>query len=364
MSFIDNCWYVGCASSQLTFESPVGTQIGDRRIVLFRNDEGRVSALLDRCCHRGFPLSHGSITAGRVRCGYHGWEFDSVGRCVKIPSQITGQPIPRSFRVESFPCREQDAYVWVWIGQDKSADLPRVSELASGAWLQGAVTVQCNYLRALEITYDMCHVPFVHPTHPRSVRAREQGLVETVYELQENAAGCVVVTPPSDPQQPTDPDFMIEFRLPATVRFQIRTESGLSYMFFHVTPLTETSCRMNWLVSNGEAPGGSPRIDWHGEGGSISAEDRAVLELVQPAYDREGESFERSVKADWPTLALRRLVKAAERGERSAEGSETVRRLLSIVTVPRSISRRSSLDSRERPRTEHQQDRSDAQQSG
>jgi hypothetical protein len=51
-------WYIGCASAQLgPDKGPYATQIGGKPIVIFRDREHQAHALLDRCCHRGLPLS-------------------------------------------------------------------------------------------------------------------------------------------------------------------------------------------------------------------------------------------------------------------------------------------------------------------
>ncbi|GAA0581540.1 hypothetical protein GCM10010172_78160 [Paractinoplanes ferrugineus] len=49
----------------------------------------------DRCPHRLVPLSAATVEGGRLRCAYHGWEFDAAGSCVALPSQ-EGNPPPRA----------------------------------------------------------------------------------------------------------------------------------------------------------------------------------------------------------------------------------------------------------------------------
>jgi phenylpropionate dioxygenase-like ring-hydroxylating dioxygenase large terminal subunit len=46
--------------------------------------EGKVSGLVDRCCHRGAPLSLGKVTPEGLQCGYHGLVFNGADKCVKI----------------------------------------------------------------------------------------------------------------------------------------------------------------------------------------------------------------------------------------------------------------------------------------
>ncbi len=93
---IQNQWYASCASSQLLSDKPVPIQIGSEKIVLFRDEQGKPHALLDRCCHRGFPLSKSKVSEGRIQCGFHGWEYEGSGQCVRVPSQPNDRPLPMS----------------------------------------------------------------------------------------------------------------------------------------------------------------------------------------------------------------------------------------------------------------------------
>ena len=42
-------------------------------VAVFRNDQGEVFALLDRCPHKGGPLSQGIVFGNRVACPLHNW---------------------------------------------------------------------------------------------------------------------------------------------------------------------------------------------------------------------------------------------------------------------------------------------------
>ena len=56
-------------------------------------------------------------------CGYHGLTFDRSGRCVRIPGQ---DRIPERARVRAFPLVEQDAFLWIWMGDPAKADRPQI----------------------------------------------------------------------------------------------------------------------------------------------------------------------------------------------------------------------------------------------
>jgi nitrite reductase (NADH) small subunit len=48
----------------------------DGNIALFRTAENRVFAVLDRCPHKGGPLSQGIVYGERVACPLHNWSIE------------------------------------------------------------------------------------------------------------------------------------------------------------------------------------------------------------------------------------------------------------------------------------------------
>ena len=76
----------------LVSEIPV---LGSRRITrakgldvaVFRNAEDKVFALLDRCPHKGGPLSQGIVFGTSVACPLHNWTIDLEGGCAKAPDE-------------------------------------------------------------------------------------------------------------------------------------------------------------------------------------------------------------------------------------------------------------------------------------
>jgi len=80
--FIRNAWYIAAWADELG-QKPLARRICNEPVVLFRDHEGRAAALVDRCCHRAAPLSHGELVPGGIQCGYHGLTFDGSGRCIE-----------------------------------------------------------------------------------------------------------------------------------------------------------------------------------------------------------------------------------------------------------------------------------------
>ena len=54
-------------------------------IAVFRNAEGQCFALLDRCPHKGGPLSQGIVFGKSVACPLHGWTIRLEDGCAEAP---------------------------------------------------------------------------------------------------------------------------------------------------------------------------------------------------------------------------------------------------------------------------------------
>lgn len=108
----ERAWYPLCRSRRLG-RRPRRAELRGRPVVLFREGDGRARALLDRCPHRGAPLSAGRLAAEGLRCGYHGWLFDGEGRCREIPG-LDGEPDAKGRRAEALAVRESHGLVFAW----------------------------------------------------------------------------------------------------------------------------------------------------------------------------------------------------------------------------------------------------------
>ncbi|MBL0917849.1 MAG: nitrite reductase small subunit NirD [Hydrogenophaga sp.] len=56
-------------------------------VAVFRNAEGGVFALLDRCPHKGGPLSQGIVFGTRVACPLHNWTIGLNDGCAQAPDE-------------------------------------------------------------------------------------------------------------------------------------------------------------------------------------------------------------------------------------------------------------------------------------
>jgi nitrite reductase (NADH) small subunit len=56
-------------------------------VAVFRNDQDGVFALLDRCPHKGGPLSQGIVFGTSVACPLHNWTIGLADGCAKAPDE-------------------------------------------------------------------------------------------------------------------------------------------------------------------------------------------------------------------------------------------------------------------------------------
>ena len=68
-------------------------------VAVFRNDSDEVFALLDRCPHKGGPLSQGIVFGTSVACPLHNWTIGLADGCARAPDE--GCTTPFRVRVEA-----------------------------------------------------------------------------------------------------------------------------------------------------------------------------------------------------------------------------------------------------------------------
>ena len=87
-TYLRNAWYAAAWSDELGDGGVVGRTIMKEPVVVYREGNGDVAALEDRCPHRFAPLSMGKVLGGnRIQCPYHGLEFDRSGRLRAQPAR-------------------------------------------------------------------------------------------------------------------------------------------------------------------------------------------------------------------------------------------------------------------------------------
>ena len=159
-----NCWYVAAWAEEVGDAVLLGRNILGEPVVLWRDADGRCTAMLDACPHRFAKLSMGRIEGGRLRCMYHGLLFDGAGSCVHIPGQKGGE---RALAAKCYPLVERQSLLWIWMGDAEQLDpalIPDCPWLDDPAWVWRGdrIHYDADYRLIVDNLLDFSHLAFVH----------------------------------------------------------------------------------------------------------------------------------------------------------------------------------------------------------
>ncbi|MGH9657866.1 MAG: Rieske 2Fe-2S domain-containing protein [Bryobacteraceae bacterium] len=254
---MDAWWYIAARSAELRKKPRRATILG-RPVVLFREPDGRPAALEDRCAHRGAALSEGSVTEGTVACPYHGWRYSGDGRVAAIPSMPERCPIPEHLRVVSYPCLEQDGYVWVSLARSPAVERPhRFLLLGERGWTTFRMTTlfRAPVEACLENFLDCPHATTVHESWFRSPTARTVRAVvrsladgaEAEYfdEPREKSVVWTLLSPKGAEMKHID-----RFIAPNTSEVDYRFSTGARYVITSsCTPVEEATTLVHTVIT-------------------------------------------------------------------------------------------------------------------
>ena len=169
-------WYPVAWSPELKAGKPLAVRWAGEPIVLVRPESGAVYALEDRCAHRQVPLSKGLVAEDGIRCGYHGWTYNSAGACVEVPYLGKGK-LPNGVR--AYPCREVEGLIFVFPGDPAMAEtvaFPKLGSVADPRFKTRRFggEVGCHYSFMHENLMDMNH-QFLHRKQMGQIKPRFMG---------------------------------------------------------------------------------------------------------------------------------------------------------------------------------------------
>ncbi|WP_413662112.1 Rieske 2Fe-2S domain-containing protein [Microbulbifer sp. CNSA002] len=167
-------------SSELKKSDMIRVTFKGKPLVLLRLEHS-IKAFLDRCPHRGYPLSKGCIKGNNIVCSYHGWAFDSDGRLVDLPGDpnfLSGS----SSLLQEFKVVEKDGVIW---GSESAIDIEEVfTPSVKGTHDRASIVryIRANKVDIAENFLDALHTHTVHTGIVRSSRPKHRCsvLVESI----------------------------------------------------------------------------------------------------------------------------------------------------------------------------------------
>ena len=158
-------WQPVALSEELAGERPVtGVTVLGERLVLFRDEQGRLGLIDRHCAHRGADLCYGQLENGGVRCPFHGWLFDVAGNCLEQPGEPEGSTYFNHIHTTAYPCAERNGIVFAFMGEGRVPALDRMDCFEAPEEYTFAFKgyLECNWLQALEVGIDPAHASFLH----------------------------------------------------------------------------------------------------------------------------------------------------------------------------------------------------------
>lgn len=160
-----NQWYLVCLMEELDSNNPIRRKIVGKDLVIFKNKQGKIGVLENRCCHRNVNLSLGYIKDSCIKCAYHGWEFNTEGNCVHIPSFPSDEQIPRTARIKSYHHTIKYKAVWVWMGDENKSsenEIPPMHEMEEYPRVYNYHYLKADLQLVAESLIDAYHINHVH----------------------------------------------------------------------------------------------------------------------------------------------------------------------------------------------------------
>ena len=145
-------WYPVAASSQLEKDPVIPVELLGEKLVLFRDNSGKLGLLERACPHRRTSLAFGMPEDNGIRCAYHGWQFDARGNCLEQPSEPEGSTYYEKIKATSYPVQELGGLIFGYLGPAPAPLLPRYNVLD---WKKAdrdtnGTVVPCNWLQVVE----------------------------------------------------------------------------------------------------------------------------------------------------------------------------------------------------------------------
>ena len=329
-------WWIAAYSSEVGREI-TGRTILDKRIILYRTDAGDVVALAGHCPHRSFPLEKGRLVGDAVQCGYHGFTYDSSGRCIRIPSQ---EEVQDNCWLRRYPTDERGGLVWIWTGDPGAVDpflVPDVVRIGLAPdWCidpSPLVTIRGRYTLLIDNLLDLSHATFVHSdTIPaaEAIANTPAKVLETNGALNVQRIGRGLPTNPffqmlfPDHESRVDQHFDSEYLGPCLIRTggaiyssEDRSELGRINFIHGITPETETSVHY-WVMTtrNFQVDNGAISHALLAMGDRIQPQDIDVIESIETMLQSMPDSpREVSGLVDVGALKVRRMLRSQIRSE-------------------------------------------------
>jgi phenylpropionate dioxygenase-like ring-hydroxylating dioxygenase large terminal subunit len=305
-----NDWHPVAWASQVRAAEPTPVRLLDTDLVLWRSRDG-VHVWRDLCVHRGSRLSAGRVVDECLACPYHGWEYDSSGRCVRIPAH-PDQPPPARARTTVYAVKERYDLVWVCMGepQREIPAFPEWDDVSFKKVSAGPYVYRAHGPRVIENFLDVAHFPFVHAGYLGDPSKTQIG----DYQVESCAEGIVAKDIPV--WQP-DPDgtgrsaevfYTYRVLRPLTASFVKMHGTNRFSMFASIAPAGECES-LAWLIIALNYAQDTPAEELRRYQDVVTTQDIPIVEAQRPELLPLDLQAELHLRSDRAAIAYRQWLK-------------------------------------------------------
>lgn len=300
------CWQPVARVQDLA-RGPQRTVLLGEALAVFLTESGKPVVVSDRCAHRGASLARGEVIGDGIQCPYHGWEWDGGdGACTRIPALQDQRQIPPRARIPAYPAREQWGLVWTVL-EEPLDDPPAVPWFEPERWETGhgePFELPVGIGVAVENFRDIAHFAFVH-------QATMGAVAEVVEPLPVQRDGIVVTMrremrmgPEGDSSWGSLREGLTYAVAPNLIAIRLWMTKGERCLLHAARTVSATESAHYWLtgVSDDFERTVEEAVELEER---VYAEDRAVLETIEPPELSLDADADVSTLADRFTLAYR-----------------------------------------------------------
>lgn len=255
-------WLPACMSEEVSEPDgkPIRARLLGVDLVVFRDTQGRVGVLDEKCPHRGASLVYGRNEDCGLRCLYHGWKFGVDGQVLDLSSE---PPDSRMYNLKAraYPTHEAGGFIWVWMG-----DAEAVRPFEAPTWAPTPTTrisivkihAACNWAQVLEGAIDSAHSSSLHSTNMPTAEVEGSTATDTAWLRPSNDKAPRLEVEATDYgfhyaaiRRPIrDPETQVYIRTtvfvaPFTVLIPPNNQYKLAQM---LVPIDDENCMFYWIA--------------------------------------------------------------------------------------------------------------------
>jgi phenylpropionate dioxygenase-like ring-hydroxylating dioxygenase large terminal subunit len=162
---LKNQWYIIATTDEFKSKRYINRKLLNQPVLIGLSSDEHFFAIEDRCCHRNVALSLGEFKNDIFTCGYHGWKYNTKGKCIDIPS-MNGK-IPETACVNSYPLKVEFGFIWIAL-ETANHEHFQFKELLTEPYIYTRHQFEGDLKFVSESLFDPFHINHVHKNSIKS----------------------------------------------------------------------------------------------------------------------------------------------------------------------------------------------------